>query len=177
MARRHPLALRQAKTTLLIVGEGDTEKAFLDHLKTHYVTRGCGVSVTTRNAHGKGPENVVDVAIRHARGAAYTHVAALMDTDLPWTAKLRKLARAKKICLIGATPCCDGLLLRILGESVPEESALCKSKLVERLGQKPVVPDAYRQEFSKALLDDRRHTDGTLDKLLTLMTGTRPESD
>lgn len=177
MARRHPQAHREAKTTVLIVGEGDTEKAFLDHLKTHYVTRGCGVSVTTRNAHGKGPENVVDVAIRHTRGADYTIVAVLMDTDLPWTPALRKLAGTKRICLIGASPCCDGLLLRILDESVPEESDHCKAKLVERLGRKPVVPEAYRNDFSKALLDGHRDVVEPLGKLLVLMAGERPESD
>jgi hypothetical protein len=177
MARRYPQAQREAKTTILIVGEGDTEKAFLDHLRSHYVTRGCGVSVTTRNAHGKGPENVVDVAIRHAKGADYTIVAILMDTDLPWTPTLRKLARKKKICLIGASPCCDGLLLHILGEPVPEESSHCKAKLVARLGRKPVVPEAYRNDFSKALLDDRRDAVGALGKLLSLIAGVRPESD
>jgi len=177
MQRRHPLAQREAKTTVLIVGEGDTEKAFLDHLKMHYVTRGCGVSVATRNAHGKGPENVVDVAIKHARGADYSIVAVLMDTDLPWTPALRKLARAKKICLIGASPCCDGLLLRILGESVPEESNHCKAKLVERMGRKPVVPEAYRNDFTKALLDGRRDAVEPLGKLLALMGGERPEGD
>lgn len=177
MPRRYPQAHREAKTTVLIVGEGDTEKAFLDHIRTHYVTRGCGVSVTTRNAHGKGPENVVDVAIRHARGADYSIVAVLMDTDLPWAPALRKLARAKKICLIGASPCCDGLLLRILGESVPEESVHCKAKLVERLGRKPVVPDAYRNDFTKARLDGRRDAVEPLGKLLALIAGERPESD
>lgn len=177
MARRHPQAHREAKTTVLIVGEGDTEKAFLDHLRTHYVTRGCGVSVTTRNAHGKGPENVVDVAIRHARGADYTIVAVLMDTDLPWTPALRKLAQTKKICLIGASPCCDGLLLGILGDPVPDSSDLCKAKLFQRLGRKPVVKEAYANDFTKALLDGRRAAVRPLDKLLTLMAGTRPESD
>lgn len=174
---RHSQAHRQAKTTVLIVGEGDTEKAFLDHLRTHYVTRGCGVSVTTRNAHGKGPENVVDVAIRHARGADYTTVAVLMDTDLPWTPALRKLARAKKICLIGANPCCDGLLLRILGEPAPEDSSHCKAKLIERLGRKPVAMEAYANDFPKALLDGRRDTVESLNKPLVLMTGGRPGSD
>lgn len=177
MMRRHPQAHREAKTTVLIVGEGDTEKAFLDHLKSQYVTRGCGVSVTIRNAHGKGPENVVDVAIRHARGADYTLVAVLMDTDLPWSSALRKLARTKKICLIGANPCCDGLLLHILAESVPEESAQCKAKLIERLEKKPVVTEAYRNDFTKVLLDSRRDTVGALNKLLSLMAGALPESD
>lgn len=177
MIRHHSQIRREAKTTLLIVGEGDTEKAFLDHLKSHYVIRGCGVSVTTRNAHGKGPENVVGVAIRHAKGADYTIVAVLMDTDLPWSSALRKLARTNKICLIGANPCCDGLLLRILGEYVPAESPQCKTKLLERMGSKPVVPDVYRRDFTKALLDGQRGAVGPLDKLLGLMTGTRPVSD
>lgn len=175
--RRHPQAYREAKTTVLIVGEGDTEKAFLDHLKSHYVTRGCGVSAAIRNAHGKGPENVVDVAIRHARGADYTLVAVLMDTDLPWSPALRKLARTKKVCLIGASPCCDGLLLSILDEPVPEESAQCKTKLIERLGKRPVIAEAYRNDFTKVLLDGRRDTVRALDKLLRLMAGSRPESD
>lgn len=175
--RRHPQVLRKAKTTVLIVGEGATEKAFLDHLKSHYVTRGCGVSVTTRNAHGKGPENVVDVAIRNSKGADYTIVAALMDTDLPWSPSLRKSARSKKICLVGASPCGDGLLLRILGDHVPAESAQCKEKLIERLGSKPVLPDVYRRDFTKALLDGQRGAIESLDKLLNLMAGTRPVSD
>ncbi|MHB1351686.1 MAG: hypothetical protein ACYCWA_00055 [Thiobacillus sp.] len=177
MAHRHSQALRRAKTTVLIVGEGDTEKAFLDHLRTHYVTRGCGVSVTTRNAHGKGPENIVDVAIRHAKGADYSIVAVLMDTDLPWTPALRKLAQTKKICLIGASPCCDGLLLGILGDSVPGGSDHCKAKLLQRLGKKPVVKEAYANDFTKALLDVRRDAIKPLDKILTLMAGARPESD
>lgn len=177
MAHRHPQTHRHAKTTVLIVGEGDTERAFLDHLRTHYVTRSCGVSVTTRNAHGKGPENVVDVAIRHANGADYSIVAVLMDTDLPWTPALRKQARTKKICLIGASPCCDGLLLEILGDPVPVSSYQCKAKLFQRLGRKPVVKEAYASEFSKALLDVRRDAVKPLDKILTVMAGARPESD
>ncbi len=175
MIRRPSQVLRKARTTVLIVGEGDTEKAFLDHLKALYVTRGCGVSVAVRNAHGKGPDNVVDVAIRHARGAAYSIVAVLMDEDLPWTPELRKLARSKRICLIGADPCCDGLLLDILGVPVPTESAKCKAGLFARLGKNPHTSDAYRREFTKALLDSRRGTVASLDKLLSLMAGVRPD--
>ena len=52
MARkRHPL-----RKTLLIVGEGDSEAAFLKHLRDLYCSGGAGVAVTVRNAHGKGPE-------------------------------------------------------------------------------------------------------------------------
>lgn len=58
-----PKKVRRAEATVLIVGEGDTEVALLNYLKSLYNMRNCGVSVTIRNAHGHGPENVIDVAV------------------------------------------------------------------------------------------------------------------
>ena len=65
---------RTAYHTVLVVGEGTTECAFLRHIKTLYNSRGCGVSVTIRNAHGKGPDHVVDYAIRQCRNAEYDRI-------------------------------------------------------------------------------------------------------
>lgn len=168
---------RIVQKTVLIVGEGDTEKAFLDYLKSLYVTRYCGVSVTVRNAHGKGPMNVVDTAIRQSRIGEYKVVAVLMDTDLPWTDDIIKLARKHRLCLIGATPCADGLLLQILGEQVPEQSLQCKEALHARMNRKPFVKEAYAQDFPKQLLDEKSGCIPALKKLLTLMTGLLPRSD
>gem|GEM_PF-2578925 len=50
------MARLKASRTLLIVGEGRHEEAFLNHLKQLYVPRGCGLSVTIKNARGKGRE-------------------------------------------------------------------------------------------------------------------------
>lgn len=177
MVRRTTLVRRTVLRTVLIVGEGDTEKAFLDHLKRLYVTRGCGVTVMTRNAHGKGPANVVDAAMRHAKNGEFDIVAVLMDTDLPWTDEVRKKARRHRICLVGASPCVDGMLLKILGEHVPEQSARCKDALHVRLGRKPFVREAYEQDFPRAVLDERHNTVASLEKLLTLMAGLLPPSD
>lgn len=177
MTRRPNLSKRTVLTTALIVGEGDTEKAFLDYLKSLYVTRGCGVSVTVRNAHGKGPMNVVDTAIRQSRTGEYKVVAVLMDTDLPWTDDVIKLARKHRICLIGATPCADGLLLQILGEQAPELSPRCKEALHARMNRKPFVKEAYAQDFPKKLLDEKSVGIPALKKLLELMAGLSPDSD
>jgi hypothetical protein len=177
MARRATPVRRTVLKTVLIVGEGDTEKAFLDHLKHLYVTRRCGVTVTTRNAHGKGPANVVDAAMRHAKNGDYAIVAVLMDTDLPWTDEIRKKARGHRICLVGASPCVDGLLLEILGEHVPEQSSRCKTVFHERLGRKPFTREAYEQDFPQAVLDERRNAVASLEKLLMLMTGKLPPGD
>lgn len=177
MVRHHTLQKRTVQTTVLIVGEGDTEKAFLDYLKSLYVSRGSGVSVTVRNAHGKGPVNVVDTAIRQSRIGDYKVVAVLMDTDLPWTADVIRLARKHRLCLIGATPCTDGLLLQILGEQVPEQSPKCKVMLHARMNRKPFVKEAYTQDFPRQLLDEKSAVIPALKKLLELMTGLLPASD
>jgi len=176
MIRRQTSSKRTVLTTVLVVGEGDTEKAFLDYLKSIYVTRFCGVSVTVRNAHGKGPMNVVDTAIRQSRTGEYKVVAVLMDTDLPWTADVIKLA-GKRICLIGATPCTDGLLLQILGEQVPTQSLRCKEALLARMNRKPFVKEAYAQDFPKQLLDEKSADVPALKKLIELMAGLSPASD
>ena len=57
----------QVRKTLLIVGEGDSEEAFLKHLRDLYCSGGAGLTVTVRNAHGKGPENVIDHAAKQAK--------------------------------------------------------------------------------------------------------------
>lgn len=179
MVRRQALLKRTVLTTVLIVGEGDTEKAFLDYLKSLYVTRGSGVSVTVRNAHGKGPMNVVDTAIRQSRIGEYEIVAVLMDTDLPWTDEVIKLAHKRKqpLCLIGTTPCTDGLLLQILSEKAPEQSSRCKEVLHARMNRKPFVKEAYAQDFPKQLLDEKSMGIPALKKLLELMAGLSPDSD
>ena len=46
MATRHPN--RPPYRTLLLVGEGETEQAFLQHVKALYVQRGSGLRVTVR---------------------------------------------------------------------------------------------------------------------------------
>ena len=171
MVRRQTSFKRTVQTTVLIVGEGDTEKAFLDYLKSLYITRGCGVSITVRNAHGKGPMHVVDTAIRQSKTGDYRIIAVLMDTDLPWTDDVLKLARKHKVYLVGATPCIDGLLLQILDEQVLESSARCKEALHARLNRKPFMKEAYMQDFPKQLLDEKSAGIPVLKKLLELMAG------
>ena len=48
------------KRTLLMVGEGADEKAFLSYLKEQLVPRGAGLVVTVKNAKGKGAKGVLD---------------------------------------------------------------------------------------------------------------------
>jgi len=148
MAKR----IRHTRSTLLVVGEGDTEVAFLRHLRVIFCSDCKGVEVTIRNAYGKGPENVINTVIGHCRSIDYDHRMAFLDTDLLWTASLKKQARAEKIEMIGSTPCIEGLLLQILGESVPSSSSACKRKLQDLLGSDMTDRDHYGSRFSHEVL-------------------------
>ncbi|HHJ20835.1 MAG TPA: RloB domain-containing protein [Gammaproteobacteria bacterium] len=157
---------RVARHTVLLVGEGTTECAFLKHIKALYISRGCGVSAAIRNAHGKGPDHVVDYAIRQCRNAAYDRVVVLLDTDLAMSAAVRKRARSRKIQVIGSTPCVEGLLLSILGERVPGNSAACKAQCGRALPARLTAPEDYQTHFPKDVLDGRRADVSELDELL-----------
>ena len=54
----------KVQRTLLIVGEGGAEEAFLKHVKHLYVPRGCGLIVTIKNARGKGAQHVINWTAR-----------------------------------------------------------------------------------------------------------------
>jgi hypothetical protein len=153
---------------VLLVGEGADECAFLQHLKRLYVHRRSGVAVTIRNAHGKGPEHVVDFAARQARNAAYDARAAVLDTDLPWPARVITRARRERVLLLASDPCLDGLLLRVLARPVPEASADCKAAL-RRIIPDPADPESYRAVLTRDLLEGRRAHVPTLASLVNLL--------
>lgn len=157
---------RAARHTVLLVGEGATDAAFLHHVKFLYLSRGCGVSATIRNARGKGPDHVVKYAVRCRRNAAYDQVAVLLDADQEMSSGVRRLARSKKVQIIGSIPCIEGLLLKILGQQVPATSKRCKMQVGAKLPDRLTAKESYRPDFSKELLDKRRNDVPELGKLL-----------
>jgi hypothetical protein len=161
----------RVRKTLLIVGEGDSEEAFLKHLRDLYCSGGAGVAVTVRNAHGKGPENVIDHAARQARIYSYDARIALLDTDIPWTDKLKKNARKSKIDMIGSMPCFEGLLLSILGKRTPEQCADCKKAIQQLMDIDLTERHSYAKNFPKRVLDAARVKVIELDILLKAYEG------
>ena len=165
-----PHGRRAALHTVLLVGEGKTECAFLGHIKSLYISRGCGVSAKIRNAHGKGPDHVVDYAIRLRRNAAYNRVTVLLDTHLEMSAAMQKRAKSKKIQIIGSTPCIEGLLLKILDKPVPVTCAECKIRVNDTLPTPLTNPDNYEVDFPKGVLEERRHEVPELETLLSCLS-------
>jgi hypothetical protein len=163
-----PLPTRHASRTLLLVGEGETEVAFLTHVKGIYAPRGCGLAVRVLSARGKGPENVVETVVRHCAIRSYDMRAALLDTDIAWTPDVRRRAASKRITLVGSDPCLEGLLLTVLGQPVPRRSADCKRAFAGVFRGNPLRSGDYAAQFAGPVLEAARGHVETLASLLAL---------
>ncbi|SCC92978.1 conserved hypothetical protein [Thiomonas sp. X19] len=166
MAPRHPI--RPQYRTLLLVGEGETEQAFLQHVKALYVQRGSGLRVTVRCAHGKGAGHVVDYAIRQ-RIHQFDHVAALLDTDAGWSAAVQKRAREKRIQVLKSEPCFEAMLLRAIGQSANGLTKDLKTRLSPFVQGDALNPHNYATHFGVDALYAGRGIEPTLDELLRLL--------
>jgi hypothetical protein len=167
MAKQTKAHIAQRKT-LLAVGEGKADAAFLKYLREIYCSSGKGLKVTVRNANGRGPGNVIGTAIGALRISTYDKKLCLLDTDLVWMSKNTKDAKRKKIQLIGSTPCLEGMLLLVLGKTVPITSNDCKRLLMEITGRDMYNSEDYAANFPYDQLQYARTFIKELDKLLHL---------
>ena len=144
---------RQVARTVLVVGEGDAEVRFLQHLKALYVLRGSGVVVTIKNARGKGAAHVVDFAVRQSRNAAYDLVVALLDTDADWNDQTRAAARKGKVHVVPCHPCLEAVLLSVYHAPVLGRNTLqLKQDFDARFGGPAHDPAVWRH-FNQDALD------------------------
>lgn len=177
MPRRRPHVVLQ---THLLFGEGPTEIAFLQYLKSLFHPRGGGFRITVDGDQGGGPANVLAECLSISGVASYHHRFVLMDTDLPWHGEeVIAKASAKRIQLLGSEPCIEGLLLRILGQPVPATSDSCKRQLREFLpaGTRLTDPRSYPRFLSEEILLSARDRVPALDTIIRfLQTGTPPQT-
>lgn len=162
------MAIWKAQRTLLIVGEGYHEEAFLSHVKQIYAPRGCGLAVTIKNARGKGAMHVVDWTIKQIANAHFDVVAAMLDTDEDWSPNVAKQARQKKIQVLPSDPCFDAVMLRLLDLNAEGEAKALKKKLAPYLGNDPTQRNNYELHFGKECLEAGRTKEPTIDALLKL---------
>lgn len=156
------------KRTLLIVGEGADEKAFLSYLKEQLVPRGTGLMVTIKNAKGKGAKGVLDYTIRQSRIAEYVTVAALLDTDTDWSDALKKQAKSHKVLLLKSEPCFEAMLLRLLGKTPELDSKKLKAQFAPYVNNEATNSKQYAKYFNLEKLVAMQHTEPTIEQLLSL---------
>lgn len=162
------MAIWKAQRTLLIVGEGRHEEAFLNHLKQLYVSRGCGLSVTIKNARGKGALHVVKWTAGQAANADYDVVAALLDTDTDWNATTEKLAKSKKIQVLKSEPCFEAMMLRLIGRPAVGDAHILKRQFAPFVNNDATQRDHYASNFGSGCLQSGRGKEPTIDALLKL---------
>ena len=156
-----------SQQTLLLVGEGATEVAFLRHVKSLYVSRGWGLSVAIKDAHGKGAKHVIDWTSRQI--GDYSKKAAMVDTDQDWSDAVQKKANASKITVLKSEPQIEALLLRILGESDVGDAVQLKKRLKKIMNRDLLNQDDYSNHFDRDRLEECRHREPTIDVLLDLL--------
>jgi hypothetical protein len=146
---------KEALQTVLIVGEGASDEAFLKHLKSLYISRTSGVRVKIINAQGGSPDNIVAYTARQIQNVSFNRTIVVMDTDVPWEQKTLNKAKRHKIKLIGSKPCIEGLMLEVLGNPVPDSSYDCKQQMQSLLTGNLTDPSSYQALFTNELIDEK----------------------
>lgn len=177
MVSRPRQRFRHTKKTVLIVGEGPTEKAFLQYLKDMYVTREMDIAVKVECGSGGSPKSVVEKAVRLKGSRAYDKCFVLVDADLPFETdgELEKRMRKKpRIEILNATPCIEGLLLAILDSNFSQQATTSDES--KRIFETKHLPEdkktdkrSYERIFSKQVIEERRREVPELDAVLKAM--------
>jgi hypothetical protein len=167
MAKR---PLRKTNTTVLIVVEGETEEAFAAHLKRLYYQRGMPLSVSIKNAHGYGPQGMIDKIKSVTQTADFDRRFAVLDTDIALLPAQEKWLRTQKIGLIFSSPAIEATLLAILGKQAPAVTGACKSELQKQAPGDPTDARYYEKYFSQATLETARLKNPTLEALIAALS-------
>jgi len=147
---------RVQQITLLIVGEGAHDKAFLQHMKSLYDHRENGQRLTIDNGDGGSPYDVINAAKRKSSHTAFDRKYVLLDDDIALSAAAIALANKEKIKIIKSSPVClEGMLLELLSQRVTVDTTAreCKNRLHPQLSGPATEPLSYQELFPKPLLD------------------------
>lgn len=148
-------------TTLLVVGEGPDDKAFIDHMKRLFQKRQRGVKGPKIEAGDGGSADVIITnSIRAYRHQAYTRKLLVLDSDIPPSpAKEREAVNAGFDIILWRPQCLEGALLDVLGEPVNafETSQNLKRRLHPMLSGKHTDPGSYANLFPKIVLESTQN--------------------
>mgnify|MGYP001167344237 CR=1 FL=1 len=141
---------RTISKTLLLVGEGYAEKAFLSHLKSLFSNGVFKITIVT--AGGKGPEHVISHAISCKKCDGYDFVIVLLDTDIQWPRTHVQKAMSAGLNLVGSDPCLEGLLLDVIGHAKSPTNSGCKKLLHPILSGSCTERDSYAEAYTHVVL-------------------------
>lgn len=166
MAKRK---LRKTNKTVLIVVEGETEEAFVNHLKRLYYQRDMPLSVSIKNAHGYGPQGIIDKLKSVAQTADFERRLAVLDSDIPLSPAQGKWLRQQKVEIVLSTPAIEATLLSILGKHAPAGTHTCKDELQKQAPGDATDARYYLRYFSLAVLELARNKVPALEALIAAL--------
>lgn len=167
MAKR---PLRKTNRTVLLVVEGETEEAFVSHIKGLYYQRSMRLSVSIKNAHGHGPQGVIDKLKSVAQTADFDHRIAVLDADIPLTTAEDKWLRGAKVESVVSVPAIEATLLEILGKHAPDTTGACKNELQRHTPGDPTEARYYAKYFPLEVLEQARGKVQVLDALIAAVS-------
>lgn len=181
MSRSNPFKLKPccAKISILVYGEGSTEKAFLRYLKDVYCKRCSGISIDIKDGKGGSPEDIIDKTIRSKNSGDYRGGTFIfLDIDKKWLDEFKKKAKDNNIELIGSKPCIEGFFLSILNikfDITVKSSSQCKKEFEKKYldKKKKLNWENYKKIFPKSILEKRRKKVPSLNKIILIMTSNK----
>lgn len=162
--------LRKTNRTVLIVVEGETEEAFVTHLRNLYYRRGMKLSVHIRNARGYGPQGIIDKLKSVTQTILYEHRIAVLDGDIPLKTSDEKWLRVSKVQTIISVPAIEATLLTILGKHAPDITNACKSELQKHAPGDQTDTYYYKKYFPLEMLEQARKKVLVLDALIAAVS-------
>lgn len=162
MARkRRPVFKKRSveKTTLLIVGEGPDDQAFIKHMNQELQSSAANRrAASIKKESGGSPGNIITNAARKYRDQGFDRRILVMDSDLPIEpASLKKAKGYGYEIILWKPQCLEGTLLDVLDERVGkhETSQQLKKRLYQkypRLEKAHTEQDAYSPIFTRPVL-------------------------
>ncbi|MFJ7793340.1 hypothetical protein [Pseudomonas sp. NPDC096950] len=167
-----PRTVRKTNQTILFAVEGDTELAFLTHVKGCYGGRDCNVSVRIRNARGHGPLGIVDALISGVRGKSYDFLAAMLDSDIPLCDESKRYFKRNGVTLFQSNPAIEGTILKLGNNRLLENAATgdCKRMLAKLYPGDSMDVRFYERHFNKEFIDANRGRVLLVDELIDYLT-------
>lgn len=169
------------KRTVLIVVEGENDHSFLAYLKRLYLNPD-KTRLSLSNAYGGSATNLVMKCIRIALDKEFSEKFVLMDADFALhnptdfnKAKNMAQKREHQIKIIESAPCCLECLLLELLDKKPKyikDCQDCKSLLKKTLNRDDetcLTVQDFERYFPKKLLDSKRESINTLNRLIHLI--------
>lgn len=159
MARKHIQRNRHrqaSRTTLLIVGEGPDDQAFIKHMNHQFRADNAGVKPTIEKQSGGSPGNIITNAARKYDHLPFDQRFLVLDSDIPISQQDHDKAKRHGYRIILWSPVClEGALLDVLGEKVNDDdaSASLKKRLHPLLDGHHTDRKAYRVRFPRGVLE------------------------